>query len=418
MRNMKDNILKTFISNLTLDKLQNNKWFRIITITLLSYILSYSLLFQILSSPIFTQQKGNDFEMSDFYNVVANNRPVRTFNKDIVIVSIDNCSRIDIAQLVEIINYTEPSAIGVDVFFTYDANEDSLIVDIFNQTSNLVLAYDAYQETNTYFAPSLHNTSWGAINLTAKNAGGTIRQFQPQFNDSIFSFSAQLAKLSRHSAFVNLINRGNKFETICYPSQEFEVIDGPAVLRGEINILELEEILNSKIVLLGDTHNPFDQHQTPINSDMPGIVINAHILSTILNNSYIDSTSNWINWFIAFAISLLLSYMIVTFQTTNVLKSYTTFAIRIFQVLIIIVFLYIGCFIFAQWHYYCNFAPSLFMVGLGVLAVAVEPIVYSIIRCTTKIIRIVINKFKQISIITLKAYRKILIKLRKKERKK
>ena len=414
------NRIKTFLSKITLDKLKSNKWFRIVTITLLSYILSYSLLFQIISSPIFTQQKGNDFEMSDFYNVVANNRPVRTYYDDIVIVSIDNCSRLEIAQLIEIINYTEPSAIGVDVFFTYCSNEDSLIVDIFNQTPNLVLAYDAFEETNTYFAPDLKTTTWGAINLIAKHTSGIIRQFQPQFNDSIYAFSAQLAKLTKPQAFDKLVSRNKTLETICYPSQEFEIVEGNSILRGEINLLDLEEILHNKIVLLGDTHNPFDQHQTPITSNMPGIIINAHILTTILNDLYIDSTPNWVNWCIAFAVSFILSFMIVTFQANNILKSYTTFAIRIFQVLIIIVFLYIGCYIFAQWHFYCNFAPSLFMVGLGVLAVAVEPIIYLLINISITTIKYIAKYTHIVFLYIIKTYKKLrlIIKRKPKEIKK
>jgi hypothetical protein len=179
-----------------------------------------------------------------------------------------------------------------------------------------------------------------------------------------------------------------------------------SILQGKINLLDLEDILHNKIILLGDTHNPFDQHQTPIASNMPGIIINAHILATIQNNLYIDSTPNWINWCIAVAVGLLLSFMIVTFQTTNVLKSYTSFAIRIFQVLVIIVFLYIGCFIFAQWHYYCNFAPSLFMVGLGVLAVAVEPIVYLLLRTIIATIKYILNHTHNIVIFIIKTYRK------------
>lgn len=401
----------------TIDKLQSKRWFRVITITLLSYILSYSILFQITSSPIFSQQKGNDFEMSDFYNLVANNRPLRTFNDDIVIISIDNCSRLEIAQLVNIINYTQPAAIGIDVFFTYHSNEDSLIIETFSRTPNLTLAYDAYQETNTYFAQDIPNVYWGAINLTAKHAAGTIRQFQPQFNDSLFAFSAQIAKLTNSNAFKRLTERKNHLESIYYPSQEFEEIKGIDILQGNINLLDLEEILHNKIILMGDTHNPFDQHQTPINSDMPGILINAHILATILNNTYINSTSTWLNWIFAIAISLLLSFMIVTFQTTNVLKAYTTFAIRIFQILIIVIFLYVGCYIFAHWHYYCNFAPSLFMISLGVLAVAIEPVVYLLIRTIIKTITILVSYSQKTYTYISNTCKHILKKIKRKKKK-
>lgn len=260
----------------------------------------------------------------------------------------------------------------------------------------------------------------GAINLIAKHTSGIIRQFQPQFNDSIYAFSAQLAKLTKPQAFDKLVSRNKTLETICYPSQEFEIVEGISILRGEINLLDLEEILHNKIVLLGDTHNPFDQHQTPITSNMPGIIINAHILTTILNDLYIDSTPNWVNWCIAFAVSFILSFMIVTFQANNILKSYTTFAIRIFQVLIIIVFLYIGCYIFAQWHYYCNFAPSLFMVGLGVLAVAVEPIIYLLINISITTIKYIAKYTHIVFLYIIKTYKKLrlIIKRKPKEIKK
>ena len=386
---------KTSIKNYLL-QLRTKKWFRVITISMLSFVLSYSVLYKVISSPLFSLQKGNDFEMSDFYNQVANNRPIRTLNTDIVIIGIDNCSRLDVANLVKTINYTQPKAIGLDVFFSYQSADDSLITATFNQTPNLVLAYDAFQETNTAFAPSLTQVHWGSINLIAKQALGTIRQFKPAFNDSLYAFSAKLAQLTDSLAFHHLLERNNELETICYPSQEFEVINGTDILNGSIDLFTLDEILYNKIVLIGDIHNPFDQHQTPISHNTPGIIINAYILATILNQSYIESTPTYLNWIIAFAISLLLSLMIVSFQGSNLLKSYTTFAIRIFQLVLIALFLYIGCFVFARSHLYCNFAPSLLMVALGVLATAVEPVIYLLLRYIVKAVFFTSNQLSHL----------------------
>jgi CHASE2 domain-containing sensor protein len=383
--------LTKLLQHISLNQLRSKIWFRTLTITLLALALSHSILYQITSSPIFAQQKDNDYEMSDFYNQVANNRPVRTFNSEIVILSIDNCSRADIAKLVDIVSYMQPKAIGIDVFFSYHSEEDSVLIAALNQNPNIVLAYDAYQETQTAFAQQLPHAHWGAINLITKRASGTIRQFKPQFNDSTFAFSAQLARIANTSSFHQLIQRGNEFETIHFPSQSFDEVNGQSILHGQINLLDLEELLANKIVLMGDIHNPFDQHKTPINSNMPGIIINAHILSTILSGNYIEHTPLWFNWTIAILTSLLLSFSIVYFQTNNILKSYTTFMIRVFQVAIITLFLYIGCYIFADYHYYCNFAPALFMVGLGVLSVAVEPVVYLLLQgiqtCITYLIK-------------------------------
>ncbi len=410
---------KTSIKNYLL-QLRTKKWFRVITISMLSFVLSYSVLYKVISSPLFSLQKGNDFEMSDFYNQVANNRPTRTLNADIVVIGIDNCSRLDVAQIIQTISYTQPKAIGLDVFFSYKSTEDSLIIETFNQTPNLVLAYDAYHETSTAFAPALTQVHWGSVNLIAKQALGTIRQFKPSFNDSIYAFSAKLAQLTDSIAFQYLQERNNELETICYPSQEFEIINGIEILDGTIDLFTLEEMLYNKIVLVGDIHNPFDQHQTPISHNTPGIIINAYILATILNQSYIETTPTFINWTIAFIISILLSLMIVSFQGSNLLKSYTTFAIRIFQLLLIALFLYIGCYVFVHNHLYCNFAPSLLMVALGVLATAVEPIVYLVLRWCIKTCFFILHQSKKglifVKKVVCKLHKRYLQKKKKKQK--
>lgn len=401
---MKTNWLQKY----SLSQLRTKIWFRTITITLLAWALSHSLLYQITSSPIFSLQKDNDFEMSDFYNQVANNRPIRTYNSDIVILSIDNCSRTEIAHLLQTVGLMQPKAIGIDVFFSYLSEEDSILIQALNSYPNIVLAYDAYQETQTAFSANLTQAHWGAINLITKRASGTIRQFCPVFNDSVLAFSAQLAQLADSSALTHLLQRNNPYETICFPSQSFDEISGKAILQGQINPFDLEEMLYNKIVLMGDIHNPFDQHKTPINSNMAGITINAHILSTILANTYIETTPVWFNWVLAILTSLLLSFCIVYFQANNVLKSYTTFMIRVFQLVIITLFLYIGCYVFAHYHYYCNFALALFMVGLGVLAVAVEPVVYLLIHWLQQGIVWIIQLFIRLATTIQKSVHKLI----------
>ena len=208
-----------YLKKYTLSFLRTKTWFRTITITLLAFVLSHSILYQITSSSLFSLQKDNDFEMSDFYNVVANNRPIRTYNSDIVIVSLDNCSRTQIAQLIERVAYMQPKAIGIDVFFSYHSEDDSILINAINSFPNIVLAYDAYHETQTAFASDLYSATWGSINLIAKHASGTIREFRPQFNDSIYAFSAQLAYMADSTAFNRLIERGRELETIHFPSQ-------------------------------------------------------------------------------------------------------------------------------------------------------------------------------------------------------
>lgn len=76
--------------------------------------------------------------MTDVYNTVADRRASRTLSDDIVIVSIDGCSREDIMEVVDYVDYLNPSAIGLDVFFNYPAEGDAGLIESLTQCDNLV----------------------------------------------------------------------------------------------------------------------------------------------------------------------------------------------------------------------------------------------------------------------------------------
>ena len=76
---------------------------------------------------------------------------------------------------------------------------------------------------------------------------------------------------------------------------------------GENKVMALVDELKTKdkIILLGQLYSRADMHTTPISVEMPGVLIHAHILATILGKKEIIDVSKSINYFIAVIITFL-----------------------------------------------------------------------------------------------------------------
>jgi hypothetical protein len=101
-------------------------------------------------------EKTIDYAMSDMYNTVTNRRAVRYLSNDIVIVATDNCSRIDIANIILEVNKYAPLAVGIDIFFPYETGNDSSILFALNSCQNLVLPMQLPDSTK----PQNNNFYW------------------------------------------------------------------------------------------------------------------------------------------------------------------------------------------------------------------------------------------------------------------
>ena len=87
-------------------------------VTILGLLISITSLHRLLNLLDFTNSsEGADFQMSDVYNRVADNRSVRTLSKEILIVPLDGYGRFEIANIISTVNSLEPKAMGLDIMF-------------------------------------------------------------------------------------------------------------------------------------------------------------------------------------------------------------------------------------------------------------------------------------------------------------
>ncbi len=334
-----------------------------------TFLFSKWLAYDFSSLSLYLNSDGDEQLISDFYNAVANKRASRTLNTDIVIVGIDDCSRSEIAEVIELVSLSSPKAIGLDVIFNYPSIEGELIIEAIRSCDNIILPlnlkYDPDEEIFSegivsYFYDSLSSPSFGAVNLSSKGFKNRVREFRPYFQSGetqIPHFSVALAQIADSAAVDNLVSRGRKLENITYHSLDFETIESDRLID---NI----ESLTDKIVLIGTLKDVSDFHITPVNPQMPGVLIQAYSIATILDASYIKVTPEWIEWVIA----ILLCFGVVFINLIIRANDFGNMTIRIIQGLILYVIILIGCQLYIHSNIYVNFAFPIIMVGLGLFS--------------------------------------------------
>lgn len=340
-----------------------------LAIVVVSFLASRWLAYDFLSISYFApMEKASDFQVSDFYNIVADGREVRTLDSSIVLVNIDGCSRDQIADAVEQTDFCGPRAIGLDVFFDYPGSDDSRLVSVMSECGNLVLPLNVlYNDagkaegiSGSFFYDSLPDGRlYGAVNLAGNDARSVIRQFRPFFTvdrDTIFNFVVQLAFKADPEAAGYLLDRGKSLENIYYPSREFEIINAE-------DILQSRDILRDKTVLIGTLNDFSDEHMTPTESAMPGVLIQAHTLATILHRDYVRETGKAVDWSIAF----ILCFLVVFVNLWLWPYDFGALLVRLLQMLMLYLIVLAGCRLFISRHICVNFSFPLLMVGIGLM---------------------------------------------------
>ena len=128
-----------------------------IVITVLTFVISAFIIENL--SGLFSvdpTEQSADVLMSDIYYSVAKRRSVDDLNSDIVLVGVDDCSRGEIAALIDAVNYAEAKVIGVDVLFEVVGNnqDDANLIEAINGCDNIVMPVRLeYNSTDSTFSP-------------------------------------------------------------------------------------------------------------------------------------------------------------------------------------------------------------------------------------------------------------------------
>ena len=318
-------------------------------------------------------EKEIDFQSSDFYNMVADSRAERVLDDKVVIVPIDTCDRVAIRQLIEDVALCQPAAIGLDVFFQFSMNDDSLLLQTMRQTTNMVVSrgidYGEEDEGSVmpaYLSDSLPEGQRGVVNMNVFHRYSVVRTFKPYYKTKggdVPNFSVQLARVAGLTEVGNRMREHVQDEgdvIINYTSREFDVIQPSQVL-------ERIDDISGKIVLIGALEEMQDTYRTPVEEAMPGVKIHAYALSTILHDNYQTTMPRW-------GMNLLSLLLCVVFVLVKIwLDNYRAndLLMRVFQIIVIVVLIYLGSYLFVKHNFILELSQPLLIVALGLFALDV-----------------------------------------------
>lgn len=273
-------------------------------VTLLAFLLSFLIIepMSLSTLSIFSAPEKNDFSVTDLYAQVADRRPVRTLDPDIVLVDIGHADRNEIASILQRVNFWNPRVVGIDVMFASPGDSDSLLLKALGETGCLVIPLELANAGKDAFkvkcAPFFYNdkaikATYAASNLPSEFEGATIREFVTTFplsaGGEVESFPMALAGAYNPECIKALRSRKNHLEPIDYPSREFLTLTPDDIdLNGDQ--------LTGRLVILGALSDADDMHSTPINSYMSGLSIQGAATATILSGRFYDPASRLPAW--------------------------------------------------------------------------------------------------------------------------
>lgn len=127
-----------------------------VCITVLAFLFSTWLVspFTATTASLFSSPEQSDFQFSDIFVQVADNRPVAKHDDRIAVLDIGNADRKEIASALDILAKGSPRAVGVDLLFADTTEYDSHLRASIGALPNVVLPVLVEQRADNRFEVS------------------------------------------------------------------------------------------------------------------------------------------------------------------------------------------------------------------------------------------------------------------------
>lgn len=348
-------------------------------ITVMTMLFSHVALYDLTTVSFFSpMEKAADFRFSDFYMLVADRGAVAAYEKDIAIVPVDGCDRREIARAISDIDYCGPAAVGLDIFFASlrDDVEDPL-AEALAECDRLVMPVMVASDSTGFRAAHLScydavmepSGGYAAVNIQGnEDERDCVREFCREFeteDGTVKSLAAAMVAAGFPNAYSRLEERCSGPEAIAYAAREFDIVNPD-------EILDNQDLIEGRIVLVGKLHDPADMHITPLHNYTPGLMIHAYIASTILDGDYIRQLKEWENILLA----ALMCYLVVWINLHLMRSVMGPLLVRSLQIGLLYFMILTGTLVYIHFRIDLNFSYSILAVSLGVAACEVYGAVF------------------------------------------
>ena len=352
----------------------------VIAITILSVIITWVVTeFHPASHIMQVVAEVDDTEFSDLY-MHSTHYSAQKRNSNITIADVSQCNRRDITTFLAKLKETDAAVIGLDVQFSYPEAEDTTLIEVIRSMDNIVMPTN----DGSYFDSLLTTTIFGDVRLDVRHQYDIVRtmRFYAENNPSQLSFAAAIAKKYSNNS---LLLPDKESTLIYFDSLELgdqrRILSVDKYISGEKPWDSIKDIVKNKIVLIGDTKAPMDFHRTPIDAQMPGLMIHAYSIDTLLSKHFIGQSNKAITWIISMLICAVFSIVTLRLKwKEEALSDYREgLYLRFFQLAMMLVFCGIGLIVFCYCSSYFDFSHLLLMLALQAVALDIWLGLYSII---------------------------------------
>ncbi len=341
-------------------------------ITALAYLLSQLLIspYTASLSALFSSNDKTDFKVSDLFMQVADNRPVRVMEDNLVMVDVGRSGREEIADILFTLAECEPRLVGLDINFEYPGDNDSILIEALSALPSLVLPLGLNQDGDKFviserpfFYESYPQFRYGAINFPTSAEGETVREFPIQFalenGDTLPSLVVAMAETVAPQRIRQLRESGDETRIISYHSKELKTIPFE-------EIIDHAEEFKDKVVLVGTTSETSDIHSIPLRRGVSGLEIHAYALSTLLQGENLKKMPQAVDTVVA----ILLCFFIVL-GAIGIKNGVRGLVVRIAQLSALYFLVRIGYGLLVDKDTVADFSQSILMITFGLLSVDV-----------------------------------------------
>lgn len=346
-------------------------WMLAVLSAVAGILLSSAVIRGVLSFVDFLSDDSSDFEYTDIYKKVAERSSVETLCDDVVVVSVDGCSRKQIADVIDAVAFMSPAAVGLDLFFPYPSEDGEYLVSAIDGCDDLVLPVAVGLEGSRSFFDGNVDAEYAAVNMISSTSFDIVRDYSTVFHDDSVDYVSMAYALVRKAGYEAEPMDGILMD-IWYPSVEFDVVEaGEIVGEDGFPYPEVMDRIRDKIVLVGVVDDPADTHRTPIDDQMPGIMIHAHIIDTMIHDRNINDVSGFWNFVIAFVVCVLFMRLAVFMK--EVWDDAGEMVMSVAQLLMMYLFLVAGANLYINHKIFVDFSLTVVVIG-------VSQVVMSIVR--------------------------------------
>lgn len=376
---------KKYVSHITKYLYERDTLFATIAVFVLLILIGMIPINFYVLNPMKTALK--DFDFNDIAYSKLEKGKYDSVDRRIVIVNTGKIDRAEIGFLIEKINTYGPKVIGLDIFFTAPKEEepekDSILREALRKTNNVVAVSVGYWNKDSFnIMPNAFDdvlSKRGYANLIGEEIG-TIREYSPfeEVNHQKYpQISTAIVKEFDPTAYHKLEKRHKQQEIINYTKRvdRYQVLNAGDVMTDNFDTNGRVKIKN-QIVLLGyvndDPNDVEDKKFTPLNSqvagkaipDMNGIFVQANIITMVLDGEYIKKMPKWVAWLVAIVIGWIHMSLYIRYY----LESHIWFHLvaKLTQVFSVILFAYLGMFIFDKFDVKLEMKYTLYVIALAV----------------------------------------------------